>query len=63
MKKQVPHNKGKSVIDNAELAATMYTPRFFYVQYQMKKWIKQNPQANAQGKAVVRRSVRAMPEA
>jgi hypothetical protein len=59
LEKQVPHNKDKSVIDNADLAATMYTPRFFYVQYQMKKWMKQNPQANAQRKAVARKRLRA----
>jgi hypothetical protein len=56
--KQVPHNKGQCVIANPKLAATLYTPRFFYVQYQMKKWIKQNPQANAQRKAVARKNFR-----
>ena len=59
LKKQIPHNKGQSVISNPELAATLYTPRFFYVQYQMKKWIKQNPQANAARKAVARKRFRA----
>ncbi len=59
LEKQVPHNKGQSVIANAELAGTLYTPRFFYVKDQMKKWIKQNPQANAQRKAVARKRFRA----
>jgi hypothetical protein len=38
-----------------EYAATLYTPRFFYVQYQMKQWVKTNPQANAQRKSVQRK--------
>jgi hypothetical protein len=58
--KQIPHNKGQSVLVNPELAATLYTPRFFYVQYQMKKWIKQTPQANAQRKSVQRKRYRAV---
>ena len=32
LEKQVPHNKGQSVIANAELAGTLYTSRFFYVK-------------------------------
>jgi hypothetical protein len=59
--KQIPHNnKGQSVLVNPELAATLYTPRFFYVQYEMKQWIKQNPQANAQRKSVQRKRYRAV---
>ena len=48
-----------TVIVNPELAGALYTPRFFYVQYEMKKWSKQNPQANAQRKAVARKRFRA----
>ena len=57
--KQIPHNKGPTVILNPELAGALYTPRFFYVKDQMKKWGKQNPQANAQRKAVARKRFRA----
>jgi hypothetical protein len=46
MVKQVPHNKGQSVLDTADFAKTQYTARFFFVQKQMKLWAKQNPQAS-----------------
>jgi hypothetical protein len=59
LEKQIPHNKGKSVIADAELAQTLYTPQFFYVQYQIKKWMKENPQASAHRKAVARKRFRA----
>ena len=58
LEKQIPHNKGQSVISNPELAATLYTPRFFYVQYQIKKWAKENPQASAHRKAMARKRFR-----
>ena len=34
--KQVPHNKGLSVLDNPEFAATIYTPRYFYIKKEIK---------------------------
>ncbi len=34
--KQVPHSKNKSVLMDADYAATHYTARFFYVQHKLK---------------------------
>ncbi len=42
-----------------EYAATHFTPRFFYLKEQMKKWLRTNPQATAQRKAVARKRWRA----
>jgi hypothetical protein len=42
-----------------EYAATHFTPRFFNVKEQMKKWLRTNPQATAQRKAVARKQWRA----
>ncbi len=58
--KQVPHNKGQSVLDNADYAKTQYTPLFFYVQKKMKLWVKQNPQASVHRKAMQRKNFRAL---
>ncbi len=44
--KQVPHNKGKCVLLDNDLAACIYNARFFYVTHQMKMWKKNNVQAS-----------------
>ncbi len=49
--KQVPHNKGLSVLDNPEFAATIYTPRYFYIKKEIRNWSRDNPQASATRKA------------
>ena len=49
--KQVPHNKGLSVLNNAEFAATIYTPRYFYIKKEIKTWSRENPQASTKRKA------------
>ena len=49
--KQVPHNKGLNVLDDADFAATIYTPRYFYIQKEMKRWMKDNPQASKKRRA------------
>jgi hypothetical protein len=59
LEKQIPHNKNKSVLLDPEYAATHFTQRFFYVKDQMKKWLRTNPQATAQRKAVARKRWRA----
>jgi hypothetical protein len=43
LEKQVTHNKNKSVLVDADYAAMHYTARFFYVQYKMKIWCRDNP--------------------
>jgi hypothetical protein len=60
LQKQVPHNKGQSVLDNADYAKTQYTPRYFYVAKQMKMWCKQNAQASQSRKATQRKKIRGM---
>jgi hypothetical protein len=59
LEKQIPHNKNKSVLVDPEYAATHYTARFFYVKHKMKQWVRANPQANAQRKAVMHKRWRA----
>ena len=46
LSKQVPHNKGKSVLLDADLATCIYNARYFYVTHQMKLWKKNNVQAS-----------------
>jgi hypothetical protein len=59
LEKQVPHNKNKSVLVDADYAATHYTARFFYVQYKMKVWCRDNPGGSHHRKAVERKRCRA----
>ncbi len=59
MEKQVPHNKDKSVLVDADYAATHYTARFFYVQHKLKLWCRENPGASIHRKAVERKRCRA----
>ncbi len=49
--KQVPHNKRQTVLDDPEFAATIYTPRYFYIQKEIKTWMKENAQASTKRKA------------
>jgi hypothetical protein len=44
--KQVPHNKGKCVLLDVDLATCIYNARLFYVTHQMKLWKKNNVQAS-----------------
>ncbi len=46
LEKQIPHNKAQSVLVHPDYAASIYTPVYFYVQHQMKKWTRSNPQAS-----------------
>jgi hypothetical protein len=48
--KQIPHNKGLSVVTDKEYATTVYTARYFFVQSQMKKWLSKNPHVSGQRK-------------
>jgi hypothetical protein len=48
--KQVPHNKGLSVVTDRDYAKTVYTPRYVFVSSQMKKWVLKNLQASAKRK-------------
>jgi hypothetical protein len=59
-KKQIPHNKGQSVLVDPQYAATIYTPVFFYVQHEIKKWTKQNPQASGDRRRQQRKTFRQM---
>ena len=56
--KQVPHNKGKSVVTDHSFASSVYTPRYFFVCSQMKKWLTKNPQATAKRKLARRKWLR-----
>jgi hypothetical protein len=56
--KQVPHNKCLSVVTDKGYAQTVYTPRYFFVQSQMKKWLLKNPQATAKRKLTRRKWLR-----
>jgi hypothetical protein len=58
LQKQVPHNKGRKVLCDNDLAETVYTPRYFYVMAEMKTWMKSNPQASARRKADRRKWLR-----
>jgi hypothetical protein len=51
LEKQVPHNKGQSVLLDKDYAATIYNPRYFFIKYKMRKWLEQNPKANTKRKA------------
>jgi hypothetical protein len=55
---QVPHNKGKSVVTDKDYASTVYTPRYFFVNSQMKKWVLNNPEATSKRKANRRKWLR-----
>jgi hypothetical protein len=59
LEKQVLHNKDKSVLVDADYAATHYTARFFYVQHKLKLWCRENPGASIHRKAVERKRCRA----
>jgi hypothetical protein len=52
------HNKGKSVMLDQEFAATIYTPIYFFVQSQMRKWRENNPQASKERKIARRKWLR-----
>ncbi len=56
--KQIPHNKGLSVVTDKDYATTVYTPRYFFVVSQMKKWVLKNPQASAKRKQTRRTWIR-----
>jgi hypothetical protein len=56
--KQVPHNKGLSVVTDKAYAQTVYTPRYFFVKSQMKKWLIKNPQATQKRKETRRKWLR-----
>jgi hypothetical protein len=55
---QVPHNKGKSVVTDKDYASTVYTPRYFFVNSQMKKWLLKNPEATSKRKMTSRKWLR-----
>ena len=56
--KQVAHNKGKSVVLDQEYATSIYTPCYFFVKSQMRKWLESNPQATRKRKAERRKWLR-----
>jgi hypothetical protein len=58
LKKQVAHNKGKSVVLHEEYAASIYTPCHFFVQSQMRKWLEHNQQVTTKRKADRRKWLR-----
>jgi hypothetical protein len=58
LEKQVPYNKGKTVLNDTDFASTVYTPTYFYVKAEMKIWMKQNPQASVKRKADRRKWLR-----
>ncbi len=49
--KQVPHNKGQTVLADNEFASSVYTARYFYITAEMKTWKKANLQASRKPKA------------
>jgi hypothetical protein len=53
--KQVPYNKGLTVVSDPDFAASVYTGRYFYIQAQIKLWSKANPEASRKRKAEQRR--------
>ncbi len=54
MTKQVPRNKGRSIVTDQQYAATIFTPRYFFVQSQMAKWTKKNQEATVKRRQVRR---------
>ncbi len=59
LQNQVPHNKGNSVVINQEYAATIYyTPCYFFMKSQMRKWLISNPEATKPRKAARRKWLR-----
>jgi hypothetical protein len=58
LQKQVPHNKGKSVLLDETFASDLYTARYFYVEYHMKKWKADNLQASETTKRTQRKNCR-----
>jgi len=60
LEKQVPHNKGKCVLLDADLAACIYNARYFYVSQQMKMWKKKNLQASKSRRITQRKTFRKM---
>jgi hypothetical protein len=56
--KQVPHNKGRSIVSDQQYAATIFTPRYFFVQSQMKKWTAKNKEATVKRKRARRQFLR-----
>ncbi len=43
--KQVPHNKGLSIVTDQQYASTVFTPRYYFVQSQFAKWLLKNQEA------------------
>jgi hypothetical protein len=58
LKKQVAHNRGKSVVLDQEYAASIYTPCYFFIKSQTRKWLESNQQATKQRKAERRKWLR-----
>ena len=56
--KQVPHNKGLSIVTDQQYASTVFTPRHFFVQSQMAKWCPKNPEASQKRKKARREWLR-----
>jgi hypothetical protein len=52
LQKQVPHNKGQSVLLNPSFASCLYTARYFYVEHQIKKWKVDNIQASVKKRSM-----------
>jgi len=53
--KQVPHNKGLSIVTDQQFAATVFTPRYYFVQSQFAKWILKNQDATKKKRKKARR--------
>ncbi len=58
LQKQVPHNKGQSVLLNPSFASCLYTARYFYVEHQMKKWKVDNIKASVKKRRMQRKTFR-----
>ncbi len=58
LEKQVPHNKGKSVMLDQNFVASIYTPCHFFIKSQMTKWLKSHPEATKERKAERRKWLR-----
>jgi hypothetical protein len=56
--KQVPHNKGLSIVTDQKYASTVFTPRHFFVQSQMAKWCPKHPEASRKRKKARREWLR-----
>jgi hypothetical protein len=56
--KQVPHNKGFSMVTDQQYAATIFTPRYYFVQSQMAKWTLKNQEATVKRKKARREWLR-----